>query len=557
MSYKLTEKDHEVMNRAQSLSTGGLAAFTSHYFSPINGVPREDLVGVPPDEWNLDADTNEYVPWVPLPWQLAIAHDSRPDSTIIGGLGCGKTEGVGATFCYWAAMQPQFKAMNAAPRGWQAQQMFNAIKDNLVDWDNREESPTYLSCLISKIVTRPYPVVHFKNGSTIEFMSAEDEGQKIRSWSGDVICVDEAGLLEELTGDTLDDLLVNVGSRVRGVSRGRVRLGKIIIMSNADYHPEMWQRFDLGLEDGMPKYYMSLLITTYDNPYLTAEQIASMERRITDPDKRRQMLSAERPMPRGREFPPELLTMAKDTNLDATMQSGLDGKVVGFAREEMEKAGIVKWELPPSSYNRYVLIGDPGQGTPPNRNSAVAIVVDVTGFPEVPCSLAAFNWIDGRGSYWPFINKMKEYTTAYRPLYTAIDATGAQKSMNELAFVQAGILAEGLNVSNMKMAYVLALKLVMGNSLMHLPDEVKGIWFQLATWRMPDAKLKQDIASTLFMLGYVLNRLFVIGQDSEGVPDQAEELAGEIFRVQRYSRSRTSRFSDRVIRRNRRKPRRV
>lgn len=555
MSYKLTEKDHEVMDRAQNLSTGGFAAFTAHYFSPINGIPRPDLIGVSPDEWDIDDSEKEYVPWMPLGWQIAVAHDSRPDQTIIGGLGSGKTEGVGAAFCYWCAMQPNFRAMNAAPRGWQAKQMFDAIKSKLIDWDNHDEDPTYISLMIDRIVSRPYPVIFFKNGSTIEFMSAENEGSKIRSWSGDVICVDEAGLLEGLTGGTLDELLVNVGSRVRGISRGRVRLGKIIVMSNADYDPEMWQRFDLGLEDGLPEFYMSILITTYDNPYLTAVQIAAMERRITDPEKRRQMLSAERPMPRGREFPPQLLSMAKDVNLDATMRSGLDEGTLGFVKEEMEKAGIIKWELPASSYNNYVLIGDPGQGTPPNRNSAVAIVVDVTGFPEVPCSLTAFHWIDGRGSYWPFINQMKTYTTVYRPLYTAIDSTGAQKSMNELAFVQAGILAEGLNVSNMKMAYVLALKLVMGKSLMRLPDEVKGIWFQLATWHMPDTKLKQDIASTLFMLGYVLNRLFVIDQDSEIEPDQAKELAGEIFRVQRYSRSRTSRFSD-SARRNRRKQRR-
>ena len=540
MAYLLTEVDREVMSRAQSLETGGMAAFTAHYFSPINGVPRPDLIGRPPDEYDLDAGKNEYVPWIPLPWQLAVAHDSRLDVTIIGGFGCGKTTGIGAVFLYWCAMMPGFKALNCAPRGWQAKQMYDAIRKDLANWDNRDTDPTYISRAISRVIEAPYPKIELWNGSVIEFMSAEKQGQKIRSWSGDVICIDEAGLLEELTGEGLDDLLVSLGSRVRGAGRGRARLGKIIVMSNADYNPEVWDRFDMA--ETSPQHYMSLLITTYDNPYLTKDQVAAMERRIRDPDKRDQMLLAKRPMPRGREFTPELLKMAEDESLDALMHSGLDNDAPDFRLDVMERAGIVLWELPPSRMDNYILVGDPGQGTPPYRNSAVAMVFKVTGFPKSPCSLAAFAWIDGRGSYWPFIDKIKEYYHKYRPIYTAFDSTGSQKMMNELAFTQADVLAEGLNFSNLKQAFVLSLKLIMGKGLILMPKEIKGIWHQLSGWHMPDKKLRQDIASTLFMAGYVLNRLFTIDvhmDDSEDESSEIEVVPGQ--RVPRQVRRRPAR----------------
>jgi len=83
------------------------------------------------------------------------------------------------------------------------------------------------------MVEKPYPKILFYNGSTIEFMSADEQGQKILSWSGDMAVIDEAGKLSEL-GVDLDELLVNLGSRLRGQVGGRKRLGKLIVMGTAD-----------------------------------------------------------------------------------------------------------------------------------------------------------------------------------------------------------------------------------------------------------------------------------------------------------------------------------
>jgi len=271
MAYRLTPEDLQVMEAAARIGTGGMSAFTSYYFAPIHGTPRWDLVATSPDTWDLAE--GEFVPWVPLAWQMAVAHDKWLDATSIAGFGSGKTVGIGAVFTYWCCMIPNLTAMDAAPVGWQARQMYDAIRQELADYDNRHERPTRLSRLITRVVEKPYPMRHARENS------------------------------------------------LRG-------------------------------------YYV----------------------------------------------------------------------------EEAQRAGTVLWVMPPNEFDRYVLIGDPGQNTPPDRNSGVVVVLKVTGFPQVPAEVAAFHWVDGQGSYWPFINQMEEWYRAYRPIYTAFDASGTQKGFDELVF---------------------------------------------------------------------------------------------------------------------------
>ena len=75
------------------------------------------------------------------------------------------------------------------------------------------------------------------------------------------------------------------------------------------------------------------------------------------------------------------------------------------------------------------------------------------------------------------------------------------------------------------MQMVVALKLIFGRVLLMLPKRIQGIWLQLANWHMPDKKLRQDIASCLFIAGDVLNRLFTI--DEDGGNDDSEEVPVE------------------------------
>jgi hypothetical protein len=106
--------------------------------------------------------------------------------------------------------------------------------------------------------------------------------------------------------------------------------------------------------------------------------------------------------------------------------------------------------------------------------------------------------------------------------YAAFDASGTQKGFDELVFAQRGMLIEGVQVNTNKMRMVVALKLILGKQLLLMPKGIQGIWMQLGGWRMPDTKLRQDIASCLFIAADVLNRLFVIDEASAAEEDDSE-----------------------------------
>lgn len=509
---RLTEEDKRALRESASLETGGFARFTTHFFSPVQGTPRWDLVGKPPDEWDPPLTGDQYVPWVPLPWQIAVAHEARLDGTIVGGFGCGKTVGVGAVLFYYAALTPNCKTMTVAPTLFQARQMFEAIRDDLLNWNNRHERPTKGCRLVYRITERPYPIIRLWNGSAMSFMSASEQGKKILSWSGDVVVIDEAGKMEDL-GIDLSELIMNLGSRVRGTVQGRERLGRMLVLSNADLCPALWERVDLA--EALPQHYFFIKVSTYDNPYLTRKQVEAIERRITDPTTRQQYLHGDRPIPRGKEFPDTLLAKARDPSLDDAMRHGLASGDGRYEMVEAPRAGVVYWKLPPEDGHVYIVVGDPGQGTPPDRNSPVVIVFDVTNFPETPASLVAFAWPDGRGSYHPFVAQFEEWVQLYRPIVAAFDASGPQKGIDELVFRERGLMVEGLQLSGRKFEMVNALKMLMDNDKIRMPCGIQGIWLQLAGWQPNDKRLRQDIASTLFMAAYVMMRFYYEAPETE------------------------------------------
>lgn len=500
--------DLKVFQQASTLEGGGMRAFTAYMFADTSKKPRWDLTGVRidlRDEMNFNPE-KEYVPWVPLDWQFALAHASQEDATIIGGVGSSKTVGMAACGIYWSCMLPSFKMLACAPTFYQANQMYIAARDELMGWERRDDVHRPIHKYIKRVVGSPWPHIEFWNGSTIEFMSADKQGKKILTWSGDVIAVDQAESFEDLEG-----LIENLGTRTRGMVQDRERLGKLILLANSEYNPALWERFDMGDPDSpgsLPEHYLSIILSTQDNPYLSESQISAFERRIPDEERRRQLMKSERPMPRGKEFTPNLLEPAIDESLDEMMQDSLADSVVGYKMLTIPKAGTWLWETPPSSVSDYIMAGDPGQGRPPYRNSPCIMVFNVDGFPDNPARLAAFWWGNGNGSYWPFIYQFEKYIQEYRPISKGFDATGVQKGFDELVFQQRGLIVEGLNMQKWKQQMVVTLKLLLGKELIRMPKRIQGIWLQLANWHMPDRKLRQDIASTMFMVAFLLNRLY-------------------------------------------------
>ena len=528
MAFEIPAADAAVFKQASLLETGGMRAFTSYMFADISKKPRWDLVGVRIDlreELGFDSAT-EYVPWVPLDWQFALAHATQMDSTIIGGMGCSKTVGAGACGVYWCCQLPSFRFLGCGPTSYQASQMHEAVRTELLDWKRQDEIPRPIHKYVKKIVDRPWPRIEFWNGSTMEFMSGDMQGQKILTWSGDVVVVDQAESF-----DDLERLMENLGTRTRGIVQDRERLGKLILLANAEYHPALWERFDMGLTDvegSLPEHYLSILLTTYDNPYLSKKQVEAFERRIVDPERQRQLLLSERPIPRGKEFTAAILEPAQAPSMDENMAHQLQEGTPGYQMQTMRRAGTWLWETPYNEFSEYIVTGDPGQNCPPYRNSPCVVAFDVTDFPDRPAELAAFWWGDGKGSYWPFIYKFEEYCQIYKPRARAFDATGSQKGFDELCFQQRGLVVEGLNMQKWKMQMIVTLKLLLGKELLRMPKGIQGIWMQLAGWHMPDKKLRQDVASTLFMAAFLINRLYMLSDLQEGdTLDMPEEGDGE------------------------------
>lgn len=492
-------------------------------------------------------------------WQAFVHHAAQPEITIVGGFGCGKTGGIAMSACIHSTMTPGFKFMNVADVAWISHQMLLWISENLqeTEWWNR---------FVYKYVERPYPKIvveyvipaaitgdkDYIVRSSMEFMSASDDGKRLLSWEGDWVHIDEAGLILDLDG-----LITSVGSRLRGNFQGRPRMGRLSMTSNSWENLDMWDRFDQMELD--PTTYLSLKLSTRDNPTLTEDQITDLKRRITDGNLDR-WLDGDRPPPEGKEFSGEAVEASKMPDMDALMQhfrdnygkkickncnTGNDSKrglcincgvelpserfLPDFSYSEAKKAGIVNWALPYDPSCIYMIVGDPGQGNPPKRNAPVIMVLDVTHFLEDKgrALVVAFWWGFGNGKYEPFVDQYMYWKARYQCMQAVFDSTGTQQSFETMFNILEEEMVYGYNLSATNKAHgLVALKLILENNKLGYPGEIKGISYQLGAFRMPDTKIDQDIVSALLIAA-----LWLRGAYFSGIPKLAEALDSGVDRL--------------------------
>lgn len=160
--------------------------------------------------------------------------------------------------------------------------------------------------------------------------------------------------------------------------------------------------------------------------------------------------------------------------------------------------------------------------------------------------MVCFRWIYGRGSYDPFLQAFFEEYTRYRPQWALFDATGVQKSFDEIVFRRWGLMAEGVDLSGMKKAAGLtAAKILMGRALLKWPF-ISGVRQQLTSYILPDTKINQDIVSMFTILGYKLREyLDIDAADAVGVDEPIEVVATPRNVRAAHSRSRPGRRSSR------------
>lgn len=505
----LTAEEVSILERAQTDPD----LFTDYFFKPYGEEKG----------WRFDENFDDEGKW-----QRIVHKAAQTDITVIGGFGTGKTLGIGMSACTWSCLATDFKFLNVAQKQWQAKQMYDIIL--------RQARNTRFDDLIWERPRKPHAtiIIRFKIGkvmyeSSLEFMSVDKDATGILSWEGDWINVDEAGLL-----DNLEEIIINVGSRMRGSVRGRERLGRFSMTSNSWDNFHLWYYFDNAVAD--PENFLSLMVATRQNHNVTPRQYQRMLARIPESDRAR-FLEGTRPEGKSIFFSKAAVEECEDPFIGEIVKQKVIDKEPYYAYEKMRGANIVHYRVPPVPKQLYMLVGDPGTDAPPRRNSFVLGVWRITQFPREPAELVAFIWGDGNGRIQPFINALFDLADVYRPVKIYIDNTGPQKStaqlINEHLFTKrfsteitqeltsltgkpmtnsyskvgfdtpmgwtSGI--EGLDFSGgHKQDYLTAARIFIEQKLFRFPKDISGIRAQLANYEPEkDKKIAQDIVAMMAM----------------------------------------------------------
>jgi len=465
-------------------------------------------------------------------WQKRMHVASQSNIVIIGGVGTGKTLGVGMSAVVWCLTTESFRFLNVAQKEWQARLMYDLVLE-------RAEG-TPLAKLISSAPQRPYPKIIFRfqigpriYQSMMEFMSVDRDARGIFSWRGDWINVEEAGLL-----DNLDEIALNLSTRLTGTTkRGRSFVGRFSFISNPWDTPHLWYLFDLAAGD--PENNLSMVLSTRENHNVSDQQIQQMLKHIP-PDERGRFLDGLRPEGKGNYFAKPHIYLSEDPIADEMVRENVAAGKPDYVLDEINGAGVISMEQPKLPGRIYFLLGDPGSDNAPMRNAPVIMVWDVTSFPAYPMRLVAFWWGFGYGKISPFVNKLEQMMSKYKPMFSGIDSTGPQKGTAELINIQFSdnhqlILEDqigGLDFSGpKKMAYLVAARLTLESGLTSWPKSITGIRAQLSNYdpakdRAGVAKIPQDIVACYAMSCFVVRTYFNVSLDDLQAMDSASIEAG-------------------------------
>lgn len=481
-------------------------------------------------------------------WQRKVHHAKQNTIVIIGGVGTGKTLGIGISALVWAMTTESFKFLNVAQKEWQARLMYDLILERA------EGSP--LSKLIYSAPQRPYPkiIIRFQIGkviyqSTLEFMSVDKDAKGIFSWRGDWINVEEAGLM-----DNLDEIARNLSTRLTGsTKRGRPFIGRFSFISNPWDTPHLWTLFDMAASD--PKDSLSIVCSTRHNKNVTDKQIKDMVKHIPE-DERERFLEGTRPEGKGSYFAKEYIYKAENQSWGEYIEEQVNKEKADYVLSSIHGAGVIEMMTPRLPGRLYFTLGDPGSDNAPNRNSPVIMTWDVTDFPKSKMRLVAFWWGFGNGKITPFIDKLLDHRSKFKSILTGIDSTGPQRSLAELINIKLYEDGEidyensiaGLDFSGpRKAAYLVATRLTLESSLIEWPKNIIGIRAQLSNYdpakdKTGAVKIPQDIVATMSMSCFAARTYFNVNPefDHQENGEYAESNYGP-YREQRLSRDERSR----------------
>jgi terminase large subunit-like protein len=471
------------------------------------------------------------------PWQKEVYLAKQRIRVIFGGYGSGKTIGGIVGMLLRAATLPGYRGLVLAPNSNMTTEVFEQAVQTVygTKFDER---------FVIKATEKPFPRIKIGNSlvgerNMIQFFPIGDSigAKKILSLTIDEAFIDQAEQLHEIS-----DIIRNVGSRMRGMYRGRERLGKMTFSANADFNDNLWDLFDE--QDKDPDRVVGFQPKTWDNPFITDEQIVEIKKDVGgDKESVRVHMEGGRPVAGGEHFSAATLMKCKSSNLDDLMKRAIDSDLEGHVYETRDKIGVVHWALPPRPDRKYLVVADPGYDNPPNRNSPVIMVFDYTDFPKMPAFLWAFHWVDGNSSPEPWLQKFTECLHTYNAyMSNAFDSTGPQAGYERLVPHLNDIHASGVSMGgNNKFIFLNTTKRLAARGLFNFPS-ISGIFQQLSRYKLPDTKLKQDIVSTLLVASAWLESVFYSAMNEDY--DERENHDYE----DRYLRDRSGRTADRHIR---------
>jgi len=447
---------------------------------------------IPNEVVGIDAFTGWYFGMQMLPKQVILHHASQKNILVVGGVASGKTSARALSALAYATTIPHYRFLNVSISSFQANLMF----DFLI---SRIEGNRKFEKLVKVTRKRPYPEVELITGSQLSFMTVGYEAQHIRGSEFDEINFDEGGF------EPKEATISALRGRLRGTRPdGTTRMGRLTITTTPTDIPwlyERWQRGEDKENEGYdPQRYLSLRMTIYENIYLPQWQIEEIEKDTPD-ELKAQELSAEFPVLIENEFPRDQINTITDMDWlsDAEAKNQVEPGYSGYKVVQSTRNGVVHWETPVESGHIYIIAGDPGTNNPPHRNSPSVMVMDVT---EKPYKLVYHSWPNGNGKYAPFLSNYRYALEKYNPVYKGIDATGTQKAIDELAFEQYGIELNSLNFQKDKYAMVNALKMLVQRGGFRMPF-IKGIRQQLASYKLPDNKIAQDLICSLMQIAHL------------------------------------------------------
>lgn len=438
--------------------------------------------------------------WMFQPWQEDWHLAKQKVRVVAGGFGSGKTIASIMSMMLFAATLPGFIGFGIAPYTLQSREIFDKALKAI-------QGTRFEKQFLLKVNNSPYPQMIIGNDlvgdNKITFFSALDDPEKLLNLEGDMAMIDQTEQLTDIPATRKA-----VSSRLRGFHQGRERLSVINFIGNPYDNPEFWDLYDEGEEN--PQQVYSLRVSTYDNAALSEAQVRAFESNIGDSEQARNVyLRGYRPVGDGKQFPASSVTKCISPTLDEELKNNKDN--VGYIIKNAPRVGLYHYEMPIIPHHQYVVIADPGHGSPPYRNSAVIGVWDVTDFPNTPAHLRAFSWVYGNGSPDPWMQQFYDFVIKYQAVgRCAFDSTGPQTGYDRWVDIFKKVNATGLSLTaSSKFLYLNAAKIMMAKGMIQFPS-IQGMLSQLARYDIPDDKLNQDIVMMLAMACGWLEQLYYL-----------------------------------------------